>query len=55
MGWDKNRRDDDVACRIKIEDSFVVIVCGEMDQDKLRDSYKTYIEIKENNQVVKND
>jgi hypothetical protein len=54
VGWDKDR-DRECNCRIRVEDSLVVIVCGEMDAAQLRENYKTYIEIKDNNQVVKND
>ncbi len=54
MGWDKDR-DRECNCRIRVDDSLVVIVCGEMDAAQLRENYKTYIEIKGNNQVVKND
>ncbi|HHY41142.1 MAG TPA: hypothetical protein GX502_07815 [Syntrophaceticus sp.] len=52
MGWDKDR---ECNCCIRVDDSLVVIVCGEMDAAQLRENYKTYIEINGNNQVVKND
>ncbi|HOV80092.1 MAG TPA: hypothetical protein PK728_08265 [Bacillota bacterium] len=39
-------------CCIKIEDSFVLIVCGELDVDNLKKSFKTFIEVKDNSKVL---
>ncbi|MFA4885188.1 MAG: hypothetical protein WC601_05365 [Desulfotomaculaceae bacterium] len=42
---DKER---ECGCCIKIEDSFVLIICGEIDVDSLRNSLKTFVEVKGN-------
>ncbi len=42
---DKER---ECGCCIEIEDSFVLIICGEIDVDSLRNSLKTFVEIKAN-------
>jgi len=35
-------------CRIEIEDSIVVIICGEIDVDRLKKSLKSALELKDN-------
>lgn len=34
-------------CRIEIKDSIVLIICGDVDVDKLRDSLQTALEVKD--------
>lgn len=46
-----NKKDKECDCCIEIKDSFVLIICGEIDADKLRDSLKAFAEIKGNTVV----
>lgn len=39
-------RDDDCACRIDIDDSIVVIICGDIDINTLRNSLKAMMDMK---------
>lgn len=44
--WDKNKdkdkdKDKECKCCLEIEKSIVVIICGELDIDKLKDCLKT--------------
>ncbi len=41
-------KERECGCCIEIEDSFVLIICGEIDVDSLRNSLKTFVEIKAN-------
>jgi len=34
-------------CRIEIEDSIVVIICGEIEVERLRESLQTALEVKD--------
>ncbi|QNB47658.1 hypothetical protein BR63_16095 [Thermanaerosceptrum fracticalcis] len=44
MGCDKEKK---CNCCIEIEDSIVVIVCGEIEIDKFRDCINTVLEVKD--------
>ncbi|MCR6545691.1 hypothetical protein [Dehalobacterium formicoaceticum] len=35
---DRKKRDNDCNCTIKIEDSIVIILCGDIDEDNLKKS-----------------
>ncbi len=43
---------NDCNCCIKVDNSFVLIICGELDPVQLKDSLKTFLEIKDNSDVV---
>lgn len=44
----ENEKEKECGCCIKIEDSFVCIICGEVDVDSLEKSLKTFVEVKAN-------
>lgn len=55
MEWDKDKDKDkekekekECKCCIKIEESIVVIICDEIEIDKLKDCVKTILEVKGN-------
>ena len=48
MDYEKEKKESECNCRIKIEDSIVLIVCGEVDIKQLKENLKTIIEVKEN-------
>lgn len=48
----KDKKEEECNCCIEIKDSFVLIICSEIDPKQLRDSLKTFIEIKGNTNVV---
>ncbi|OPX85514.1 MAG: hypothetical protein A4E53_03508 [Pelotomaculum sp. PtaB.Bin104] len=37
MEWVGNDKEEERACKIRIEDSIVVILCGDVDINKLRE------------------
>ncbi|MGI5876232.1 MAG: hypothetical protein ACOX6X_05375 [Dethiobacteria bacterium] len=41
--WDKGR-DRECGCRIKVEDSIVVIICGDFEIDRLKDTIGAALE-----------
>jgi len=43
-----NAQRKECGCCINIEDSFVLIICGEIDVDNLKNSLKTFVEVKGN-------
>lgn len=47
----KHKEDEECGCCIEIEDSLVIIVCGEIDRKKLHDCLKTFVDIKGGNSV----
>jgi len=47
MAWDKDRakdREKECACCLEIEKSVVLIICGEVDIDKFRDTLNTIVD-----------
>lgn len=54
MGWmdgaecNGNNRRRECNCRLEIKDSIVVIICGEIDIDRLRNCLQTASEVKGN-------
>ncbi len=44
----KPEKERECGCCINIEDSFVLIICGEIDVDSLKNSLKTFVEVKGN-------
>ncbi|AFV10740.1 hypothetical protein Tph_c05020 [Thermacetogenium phaeum DSM 12270] len=49
MSWKRdNNNDQECNCCIRIEESFVLIVCGELDPNQLRENLKTFIEMRDN-------
>jgi hypothetical protein len=51
MEWQKDPnkdREKRCNCCIEIEESIVVIICGEFDIDRLKDSLKAVVEVKGN-------
>jgi hypothetical protein len=46
---DNNERE--CGCCIEIEDSFVLIICGEIDVDNLKNALKTFVEVKGNGKM----
>ncbi len=46
MGWGKNECEKECNCRIEIEESLVVIICGEVDVDKVKNCLQAYEEVK---------
>lgn len=52
MRCDRDRRDrEECNCCIEIDDSLVLIICGEVDVDRLNDSLRAFINVKDNNVV----
>lgn len=47
MEWDK-KKEEECNCCIEIEDSIVVIICGEVDIDRLKDTLNTCVKVKAN-------
>jgi hypothetical protein len=45
-------RVEECNCRIKIDNSIVIIICGDIDVDRLRDSLKTLVDLKGNAKLV---
>lgn len=45
---DEKEKEKECNCCIKIEDSIVVIICGEIEIDKLKNCLKTVAEVKGN-------
>jgi hypothetical protein len=43
-----NVQERECGCCIKIEDSFVLIICGEIDINNLKSALKTFVEVKGN-------
>ena len=41
-------KERECGCCIEIEDSFVLIICGEIDVDNLKNALKTFVEVKGN-------
>jgi Holliday junction resolvase-like predicted endonuclease len=44
----KPEKERECGCCINIEDCFVLIICGEIDVDSLKNSLKTFVEVKGN-------
>jgi hypothetical protein len=42
---------EECNCCIEIEDSLVLIICGEVDVDRLNDSLRAFINVKDSNVV----
>lgn len=56
MDWERVKKDDkECNCCIRIEDSFVIIICGEIDPKQLKDCLKTFIDVKGNTVVANNE
>ncbi|MDF9409977.1 MAG: hypothetical protein A4E52_00008 [Pelotomaculum sp. PtaB.Bin013] len=45
MGCEEEK---ECGCRITIEDSIVIIICGEIEVERLRESLQTALEVKDN-------
>lgn len=43
-----NDKERECGCCIEIKDSFVLIICGEIDVDSLKSALKTFVEVKGN-------
>lgn len=43
-----NDKERECGCCIKIEDCFVLIMCGEVDVDSVKNSLETFVELKAN-------
>ncbi len=48
---ESNNKERECGCCINIEDSFVLIICGEIDVDSLKNSLKTFVEVKGNTKL----
>lgn len=44
----KKKEENECACCIKIEESIVVIICGEVDMDNLKKCLQTALDAKDN-------
>lgn len=50
-GMEKDKHQEN-GCVIKIEDSIVIIICGEVDVDRLRESLQTVSHVKSSSKLV---
>jgi hypothetical protein len=50
--WGHWKKKEECDCCIEIKDSIVVIICGDIDHKKLKESLQTFVEIKGNTTVV---
>ncbi len=43
-----DKRDQECNCCIEVRESLVIIICRDMDESDLRNSYQTFIDLKGN-------
>ncbi len=47
--------EEECNCCIKVDNSLVLIICGELDRNQLENSLKTFLEVKDGANVITQD